>query len=134
MEPIVFMTANEVARESGWAIDAWAEGDRATIDAFTPLETYAERFDALLGRARGLGFDAIDLWGAHLGPDWATDEHVAIARESLSRHGLRVATYAAWIAPDTVHRACELARAVGTSVIALSVLAVALYSAWASCR
>ena len=91
------MTANEVARESGWAIHDWAEGDRATNEAFAPLETYGERFDALLGRARALGFGTIDLWGAHLGPDWATDEHVTIAREALGRHGLTVATYAAWI-------------------------------------
>ena len=80
------MTANEVARESGWAIDGWAEGDRATNEAFAPIETYGERFDALLGRVRALGFGTIDLWGAHLGPDWATDEHVAIAREALGRH------------------------------------------------
>ena len=45
------MTANEVARETGWAMHGWGHGDRATNEAFAPLETYAERFDALLGRA-----------------------------------------------------------------------------------
>ena len=115
--PIVFMTANEVARETGWAMHGWADGDRATNEAFAPLETYGERFDALLGARRALGFDAIDLWGAHLSPDWATDEHVRSAREALGRHGLTVATYATWVGPGNVGRACELARAVGTSVI-----------------
>ena len=114
---IAYMTANEVARETGWAMHGWGHGDRATNEAFAPLETYAERFDALLGRARALGFDAIDLWGAHLGTDWATDEHVTIARDALARHELPVATYATWVGPGNVERACELALAVGTSVI-----------------
>ena len=111
------MTANEVARETGWAMHGWGHGDRTTNEAFAPLETYAERFDALLARARALGFEAIDLWGAHLGTEWATVEHVAVAREALARHGLPVATYATWVAPGNVERACELALAVGTSVI-----------------
>ena len=111
------MTANEVARETGWAMHGWGHGDRATNEAFAPLETYAERFDALLGRARAIGFEAIDLWGAHLGTDWATDEHVTIARDALARHGLPVATYATWVGPGNVERACELALAVGTTVI-----------------
>jgi L-ribulose-5-phosphate 3-epimerase len=114
---IAFMTANEVARETGWAMDGWGHGDRATNEAFAPLETYGERFDALLGRVRALGFEAIDLWGAHLGPGWATEEHVAIAREALGRHGLAVATYATWLGPANVERSCELALAVGTSTI-----------------
>ena len=111
------MTANEVARETGWAMHGWGHGDRATNEAFAPLETFGERFDALLGRVRALGFDAIDLWGAHLGPDWAGDEHVAIAREALDRHGIAVATYATWVGAGNVRRSCELALAVGTSTI-----------------
>jgi L-ribulose-5-phosphate 3-epimerase len=114
---IAYMTANEVARETGWAMHGWGHGDRATNEAFAPLETYAERFDALLGRARALGFEAIDLWGAHLGTAWATDEHVTIARDALARYELPVATYATWVGPGNVERACELAHAVGTSVI-----------------
>ena len=111
------MTANEVARETGWSMHGWGHGDRATNEVFAPLETYAERFDALLGRARELGFEAVDLWGAHLGTDWATDEHVATASEALARRGLTVATYATWVDPGNVGRACELARALGTNLI-----------------
>ena len=114
---IAYMTANEVARETGWAMHGWGHGDRATNEAFAPLETFGERFDALLGRVRSLGFDAIDLWGAHLSPEWATDEHVAVAQEGLSRHELVVATYATWVGPSNVRRASELARALGTPVI-----------------
>jgi len=114
---IAYMTANEVARETGWAMHGWGHGDRATNEAFAPLETYGERIHALLGGVRALGFDAIDLWGAHLGPEWATEEHVAIAREALDRHRITVATYATWVGAGNVGRSCELALAMGTSTI-----------------
>ena len=83
---ISFITANYVAEHTGWAMHGWGHGDRTTNERFAPLETYAERLDELLGRIRRLGFDAIDLWGAHLSPDWATDEHVEIAQQELERH------------------------------------------------
>lgn len=114
---IAFMTANYVARHTGWAMHGWGHGDRTTNEHFRPLATYAERLDELLAGIAGLGFDTIDLWGAHLHPDWATDEHLAIARETLARHGLRVSSYAAWLGPGNVDRACELARGVGTTLI-----------------
>jgi sugar phosphate isomerase/epimerase len=95
----------------------WGHGDRLTNEAFAPIETYGERIDALLGHVRALGFDTIDLWGAHLSPDWATAEHVALVQESLARHGLRVATYATWVGPSSIERSCELALALGTSIV-----------------
>jgi L-ribulose-5-phosphate 3-epimerase len=114
---ISFMTANYVARQTGWAMHGWGHGDRLTNEWFSPLETYAERLDELLGTVRELGFEAVDVWGAHLGADWATDEHLAIANELLARHGLAVTTYATWVGPSNVHRACELARGLGVDVI-----------------
>jgi L-ribulose-5-phosphate 3-epimerase len=114
---IAFMTANYVAREAGWSIRGWGEGDRTTNDRFRPLDTYAQRLDELLSGIRGLGFDTIDLWGAHLSPEWATDDHVEIARATLSRHELQVASYAAWVGPSTIARAGAIARAVGTDLI-----------------
>jgi len=111
------VTANYVAREVGYAMHGWGHGDRATNEAFAPLETYAERLDALLADVRRLGFDAVDLWGAHLHPDWATGAHVEIAVETLRRHGLVVTTYAHWVGPGSVERSCELARALGADVI-----------------
>jgi len=116
-ERIAFMTANYVARETGFAMHGWGHGDRTTNEAFAPAETYAGRLDALLGGVVARGFTTIDLWGAHLSPDWATDAHVEAARDAIARHGLRVATYATWIGPSNVDRACELALAIGTSLI-----------------
>ncbi len=114
---IAFMTANYVARQTGYAMHGWGHGDRTTNEHFRPLDTYAARLGELLRDVRELGFDAIDLWGAQLSPSWATDEHIQIARELLARHGLRVTTYAAWIGRDDVERACEIALAVGTTII-----------------
>jgi sugar phosphate isomerase/epimerase len=117
MNTISFVTANYVAREVGYAMHGWGHGDRATNDAFAPLETYAGKLDELLADVAALGFRAVDVWGAHLSPDWATDGHVEIAVETLRRHGLGVTSYATWIGPNNVERSCELALALGTSLI-----------------
>jgi sugar phosphate isomerase/epimerase len=114
---IGFMTANYVARETGYSMHGWGHGDRLTNEAFAPMETYEERLDVLLGDVRSLGFDTIDVWSAHLNPDWATDAHVEAAVAALGRHGIRVATYGTWVGPANVERSCELARALGTSLI-----------------
>lgn len=117
MNAISFTTANYVARETGYAMHGWGHGDRTTNEAFAPVETYGERVDALFADIAGLGFDTVDVWGAHLNPEWATDAHVEAAVAALRRHGLRASTYATWLGPGNVERACELARALGTSVI-----------------
>jgi L-ribulose-5-phosphate 3-epimerase len=114
---IAFMTANYVARETGFAMHGWGHGDRTTNEAFAPIETYGEKIDELLAAVSALGFDTVDVWGAHLSPDWATDAHVEALRAALARHGLAVATYATWLGPSNVERACELAVALGASVI-----------------
>jgi len=111
------MTANDVARETGWAMSGWGHGDRATNEAFAPIETYEQRLDDLLARVAALGFDTVDVWGGHLNAEWATDEHVAAARRVLDRHGLRVSTYATWLGAGNVTRSCELAQALGTDLI-----------------
>jgi sugar phosphate isomerase/epimerase len=98
-------------------MQGWGHGDRATNEAFAPLETYEQRLDDLLARVAALGFDTVDVWGGHLNPEWATDEHVAAARRVLARHGLAVATYATWLGRNNAARSCELARGLGTDVI-----------------
>jgi L-ribulose-5-phosphate 3-epimerase len=115
---ISFMTANYVAREVGYAMHGWGHGDRATNDAFRPLETYEQRLDELLADIRALGFDTIDLWGAHLNPVWATDDHVEIACRLLERHDLRVATIEVFVDEAHIDRACDIAVAVGATVVA----------------
>jgi L-ribulose-5-phosphate 3-epimerase len=114
---ISFTTANYVARETGWAMHGWGHGDRATNEHFEPLRTYETRLGAVLASIAALGFDTVDIWGAHLSPDWATDEHVKHARWLLDSHGLNVASYAAWVSPANIERVCELAIGIGTDLI-----------------
>ena len=114
---IAVTTASFVARETGYATHGWGHGDRLASEAFAPVETFGERLDELLADVRALGFDAVELWGGHLNPAWATDDHVAAAHDPVARHGLRVVTYSPWIEPAAVERACEIAAALGASVI-----------------
>ena len=114
---VSFITANFVARETGWAMHGWGHGDRLTNEAFAPLATYGERFDALCADVAALGFDTIDVWGAHLNPAWASDEHVAAARAALAAHGLSVGSYQVYAPADVVERACAIAQALGVRVL-----------------
>jgi L-ribulose-5-phosphate 3-epimerase len=114
---IAVHTASFVAQETGYAMHGWGHGDRMTNEAFAPLATFAGRFDSLLGHIQALGFDVIDIWGAHLSPAWATEEHVDLARAVLERRGMRVATYAPWIDAANVWRACEVAVALDAAIV-----------------
>jgi sugar phosphate isomerase/epimerase len=118
---ISFMSANYVARELGYgAADEWGPFDAATNAAFEPVETFPARFDALLGSITGIGFDAIDLWFAHFNWRWATPEHVAIARDALERHGVRVVSFAGSIGESVadVETACRLANDLDVDLVA----------------
>ena len=117
---ISFITANYVAREVGYAMHGWGHGDKATNEAFAPLETYPEKIDELLGDVAALGFAGVDVWGAHLSPDWATDAHVDAILAALQTHGLTVTSYATWVGPSNIERSCELARALGTDMIGIA--------------
>jgi L-ribulose-5-phosphate 3-epimerase len=114
-----FMTANFVARELGWRMSDWEDGDRATNDAFSPIPTFPERFGDLLDEAVALGFGAIDLWEAHLSPQWATGAHHEAAQGALRERGIGVASMAGWFGSDreTFAAFCRLAVAVGAPIL-----------------
>ena len=115
---IAFMTANYVARETGYAMHGWGHGDRMTNEALRAARDLRGALRRAARDVRALGFDAIDLWGAHLNPAWATDEHVDAAREALDRHGLRVDDVRdRGSTPANVERACEIALALGTDAL-----------------
>jgi L-ribulose-5-phosphate 3-epimerase len=106
------MSANYVAREAGFAMHGWGQGDRTTNEAFSA--DFEAKFGGLLRSVRELGFDTIDVWGAHLNVDWATDEHVATARRLLDEHALAVGSYQVWVGPRNLERACDIATALGS--------------------
>jgi sugar phosphate isomerase/epimerase len=120
MNTISFMTANYVARELGYSMTrGWGQGDKAAQEYFRPIETFAERFDALLAEIAGLGFTAIDLWTGHLNPAWATAEHLAAARDLLTRHNLPVVSLAGWFGStaEELEATCRIAQALGCPVL-----------------
>jgi sugar phosphate isomerase/epimerase len=65
------------------------------------------------------GFDAIDLWFGHLDWRWATPEHVAIARETLDRRGIRLVSLAGSIGAT---RAATWRLRAGSRTISTSIL------------
>jgi L-ribulose-5-phosphate 3-epimerase len=117
--PVSFNSANFVARQVGWRIADWGEGDRATNAHYRPIGTFRERFDELLTTIHAFGVDALDLWTGHLNPAWATDEHVEIATELLAAYGLRVASLAGPFGADRdeFERTCRQAVALGRPVL-----------------
>lgn len=119
MNTISFMTANYVAREVGYRMADWGHGDRAVNEAFSPLETYAERFEAILKEIRGLGFGAIDLWLSHLNYSWATEDHIAIAKQLLDKYDLEVVSIAGWLGSTAqeFEASCRIGVAVGAPLL-----------------
>jgi L-ribulose-5-phosphate 3-epimerase len=120
MNPVSFMTANYVARQVGYHMtQGWGQGQDAVTAFFSPEETYTARFSRLLDDICKLGFDHIDLWLAHLNPDWATPAQIESAQEALTRRGLRVASLAGWFGGTTAkfEQCCKIAQAVGAPVL-----------------
>ena len=115
-----FMGANYVGKELGYgATDEWGPYDAATNAAFEPIESFGARFDDLLTAIEAAGFDALDLWVAHLNWRWATPEHVAVARDLLDRHGLRVVSFAGNFGATVAElaSACALANALDVDLL-----------------
>ncbi|MEX0330688.1 MAG: Gfo/Idh/MocA family oxidoreductase [Puniceicoccaceae bacterium] len=120
MNHLSFMSANFVARELGYNMpEGWLQGDAATQAHFSPLNTFEERFDALLGEIVDLGFEAIDLWTGHLNWKWATPAHLDTAKGLLDKHGLRVVSYAGGFGetPAEFEAACLICRKLGIPIL-----------------
>lgn len=116
-----FVTANFVARELGYKMtEGWGQGDSATQAAFRPLETFGERFEEMIEEIAELGFDTVDLWLAHLHPEWATKNHVSQAKMILVKQGLRVWSLAGGFGEtlEALEKSCRLAQALGAKVLA----------------
>ena len=88
-------------------------GLRAARDLSESASTRCSR------RSWAAGFEALDLWLAHLNWRWATPEHVPIARDLLDRHGLRVVSLAGnfGATPAELESACRLANALDVDLL-----------------
>ena len=120
MNTLSFMSANYVARQLDYNMtEGWMQGDAATQAFFRPIETNAARFEEMIAEIAGLGFAAVDIWLAHLHYDWATEEHIRIARTTLARHHLELVSLAGWFGGTRAEfeKACWLAREMGAPVL-----------------
>jgi len=120
MKPISFMTANYVARLLGYQMtEGWMQGDEATNRYFKPVETFERRFREIIYDIFELGFQAVDLWTAHLNPAWANAEHITAARRVLSEFEIEVASLAGYFgsSAEEVRASCRLANAIGTRIL-----------------
>jgi len=130
-ERISFMSADYVARELDYrmTIDerapraslegGWTQSDRAISARFAPLETFGQRFGKILAHASDMGFQAIDLWAAHLNWRWATPEHVATARDLLRWYDLSVSSLVMGSVEtrQEFEAACRLARSLDARML-----------------
>ncbi len=119
-ENISFISANFVARQLNYHMtEGWMQGDKATHDYFSPLDTFAARFAVMLDEVQAMGFTAIDIWLAHLHWSWATEDHIAIARELLAGHTMKVASLAGGFGAtrEEFEAACKLAQAMETTIL-----------------
>jgi len=121
---ICLCSANYVADASGYRVRPfdWGTCERATVEAFSGPR-WEPSFRALLARVRGLGFEAIEVWQAHLPAATATPERLATARRLLDEAGLRCASYTSFFSrPDTpdeaIDAAFRVAEALGAGVVA----------------
>ncbi len=115
-----FITANFVARELEYNMtQGWMQGDSATQEFFKPIKTFEGRFIAMLEEITAMGFSNLDLWGAHLHPDWATAEHLQLARDALHNQQISVSSLAAWCGDlDTLAGFSRVANGIGAKIIA----------------
>ncbi len=114
MNSISFITANFVGRELGYQVtEGWHQGNNATNDYFRPIDTFRKRFDALLREIKDLGFQAIDLWIAHLHWAWATKDHTKIANSLIAKHHMQISSMAGNFGENRLEfeAACRVANA-----------------------
>ncbi|MGH2543902.1 MAG: sugar phosphate isomerase/epimerase family protein [Ardenticatenaceae bacterium] len=117
---ISFMSANYVARQLGYNMTrGWGEGEKATSEYFQPIETFPARFEELLQDVREMDFGAIDLWTAHLDPNWASNAHLSVARDLLAQYDLPVVSLAGWFGStgEEFEAACRLAVTLGCPLL-----------------
>lgn len=97
---------------------------KSCVDAvnrfYSPLETFAERFERLILSVQFLGFDALDIWTpGQLSWAWATNDHILLARQVLEQHNMTVKSIGGSFGAtrDEFRAACKLAVGVNTRLL-----------------
>lgn len=120
-----FMTANFVAREMNYdmvSLAEWGDAHAATVEAFHG-DHFEAKFEEIVQNVKACGYDAMELWVAHLDPLRATPEMMTAARTILDRYDMQVPSYTAGFGQPGVTRAdavriFETAKQLGASCLA----------------
>ncbi len=121
---VCLCSANYVADVSGYAVRPfnWGVCERATSEAFSGA-SWEGRFRGLLARTKAMGFEAIEVWQAHMVAGRADAAQRALARRLLDEAGMRCASYTSFFSRPNPERqevesAFGVAAALGAGVIA----------------
>jgi L-ribulose-5-phosphate 3-epimerase len=118
-----FMTANYVARELDYTnASEWGKCHGATVNAFHG-SNFSSKFEELVSTVKEIGFDAIELWVAHLDPLKATDTMLAKANNILNNYDVKVISYTAGfgspgVSYEEANQIFTTAKAIGAPVLA----------------
>ena len=107
-------------------------GEQCDQRLFRPIDTFRKRFNALLREIKDLGFQAIDLWMAHLHWAWATKDHTKIANSLIAKHGLKISSMAGNWGENRLEfeAACRLANAIEVRLLTGSAPFLATHREW----
>lgn len=101
-----FMTANFVAREMNYemtGLEQWGDAHAATVVAFHG-EPFERKFEEIVKNVKACGYDAMELWVAHLDALRATPEMMDSALKILRQYDMKIPAYTAGFAQPNVTR------------------------------
>ena len=87
MPTIAFNTANLVARETDWSFQMsdWMKQDKLTRE-----NTTDEVWREICEKAAGAGFNALEVWSAHVAPEKMSKDRADFMRGVANGHGLQL--------------------------------------------
>lgn len=115
-----YVSANDIAAQLGYNMqNGWGEAEQSVISWYGPEEHFESRFEALLIRIKSIGFNAVDLYVAHLGGIWAEHKKVQMAVSLLKRYGLKVTSLVGYFGdrPIDFEATCHLAQILDTKLL-----------------
>ena len=119
MKIISLNCSSLVGAQANYQAD-WSHSVAAVNAYYRPLETFAERFDAMLKGVVALGYTAVDVWTAgQLNWVWATPAHIDRAAQLLTKHGLQVTSLGGdfGATPEEFENACRMAAGITTPLL-----------------
>lgn len=99
---------------------SWDECVKTLSDFFEPVETFKQRLENLILHVKKLGFECMDIWQpAELNWQWATQDHIKIAKAMIDKHGMKISSLAGEFGEtrDEFLSACHLAKGVRAPIL-----------------